>query len=49
MTNWQIAENMVTMACSAVVILGLYALGAGLDCLWGLLFLLNLAYPVSKK
>lgn len=44
MESYQI-ENCVTMACSAAIVIGLYALGAGAHSFWGLSLLLNINIP----
>lgn len=48
MRGWQI-ENFVTMAITAVLILGLYYMSHSMHSLWGLLLLLNLNYPINPK
>lgn len=48
MSDWQ-KENVATMAISAALVLGLYAMGAGGNSFWGLSLLLNLSYPKSEK
>jgi hypothetical protein len=40
-----VAENIVTMAFTAAVVLGLYAMGAGAHAGWGFLLLINLNSP----
>ena len=42
-------ENIATMICSTVLVLGLWFGGAGLHSLWGLLLLLNLNYVKHTK
>lgn len=37
-------ENAVTLACTTILVLGLYAMGAGGWSLFGLLFLFNINY-----
>ncbi len=38
-------ENIATMVIAAVLVLGLWAMGAGGHSFWGLGMLLNLNYP----
>lgn len=48
MTSWQI-ENYVTLVCIVILVLGLYAMGAGGHSFWAMLLLLNMNYPREKK
>ena len=40
---WQI-ENCITLICTVILALGLYAMGAGGYSLWAMLLLLNINY-----
>jgi hypothetical protein len=48
--KWAIIENMVTVASTAALVLGLYAMGAGAHAGWGLILLINIntSYQVKK-
>ncbi len=48
MSDWRI-ENRYTIGFTTVLVLGLYALGAGGYSLFGLLLLLNLNYTIRNK
>jgi hypothetical protein len=48
MQGWQI-ENCVLYVCVAAMTLGLYAMGAGLHCLWSLALLGWANYPKDGK
>lgn len=39
---WMVLENIVTLAATAAIVLGLYYMGAGGHSFWGLLLLLNI-------
>ena len=45
---WQI-ENCITLACIVILVLGLYAMGAGGHSFWAMLLLLNINFPLKKK
>ena len=45
MPNSAILENIVTMICTTILVLGLYAMGAGGWSLFGLLLLMNMNGP----
>ena len=45
---WQI-ENYITMACTVILVLGLYAMGAGGHAFWAMLLLLNINYLQKKR
>lgn len=48
MPSWQI-ENCITQACIVILVLGLYAMGAGGHSFWAMLLLLNINYPTKKR
>lgn len=39
---WAFAENIITLICTASIVLGLFWFGAGGWSLWGLLLMLNM-------
>ena len=45
---WQI-ENYITLACIVILVLGLYAMGAGGHSFWAIVLLLNINFPLKKK
>lgn len=45
---WQI-ENYITLVCTVILVLGLYAMGAGGYSFWAMLLLMNIIYPLKKK
>lgn len=49
MEKWVFIENIVTLAACAAIILGFYAMGAGLHSYWGLVVLGNLNYFKSPE
>ena len=48
MPFWQI-ENCITLACIVILVLGLYAMGAGGLSFSAFLLLLNINFPVKNK
>lgn len=38
-------SNAITIVCTTVLVLGLYAMGAGVHAGWGFVLLLNLCWP----
>ena len=48
MTTQYTIQNCVLAACTAAVVLGLYAMGAGSDALFGLLLMLGFVVPGRK-
>ena len=48
MSSWQI-ENCITLACILILVLGLYAMGAGGHSFWAMLLLLNINSPTKKR
>jgi hypothetical protein len=47
--KWALIENMVTIAATAALVLGLYWLGAGAHAGWGFLLLVNINTPSRVK
>ena len=45
---WQI-ENCITLACIVILVLGLYAMGAGRNSFWAMLLLLNINYQRKTR
>lgn len=45
---WQI-ENCITLSCIVILVLGLYAMGAGGHSFWAMLLLLNINCLSNKR
>lgn len=48
MQSWQI-ENYITLTCTVILVLGLYAMGAGGHAFWAMLMLLKINVPLKKR